>query len=199
MRASALFTSSFIRHYLITEFSTMKTSTKSQLYRISALVLLLGLGSASAWAFDMAGFKVRLETTKAEAAAKTLTDSKATLARLDEMIKLGIVGAKEYGDRQPKFAALMAAVIADADPMKGFTDAEIEGKWGEQGTGGDSLGIPLKSLGQFDNTRAAIELIVSPAHAYIFVKKWETAQKARWLDQTRDEMTELTEHLKQVQ
>jgi hypothetical protein len=82
--------------------------------------------------------------------------------------------------------------------MKLYTDAEIEAKWGEQGTGGDASGIPLKSLGQFDETRAAMELIVSPAHAYIFVKKWETAQKARWLDQTRDEMNELDEHLKQV-
>ena len=43
------------------------------------------------------------------------------------------------------------------------------------------------------------ELIIAPAHAYLFVKKWETAQKARWLEQARDELTELTEHLKQVQ
>ena len=45
---------------------------------------------------------------------------------------------------------------------------------------------------------AAVELIVSPAHAYIYVKKWESAQKARWLDQARDELNELSEHLKQV-
>ncbi|MEA2741896.1 MAG: hypothetical protein QOG25_267 [Acetobacteraceae bacterium] len=176
----------------------MKTLTKKRLYLVAALGLAMGLGPASAWAFDMAGFKVRLEATKAEAATKTLVDSKATLARLDEMIKLGETGAKEYGDRQPKFAKLMAAVVADAEAMKGFTDSEIEAKWGEQGSGGDALGIPLKSLGQFDETRAAMELIVSPAHAYIFVKKWETAQKARWLDQARDELNELGEHLKQA-
>jgi hypothetical protein len=177
----------------------MKKSTKNRICIVGALALAMGLGSASARAYDMAGFKVRLEATKAEAATKTLVDSKATLARLDEMMKIGLAGAKEYGDRQPKFAKLMAAVVADAEPMKGFTDAEIEGKWGEQGTGGDAVGIPLKSLGQFDETRAAVELIVSPAHAYIFVKKWESAQKARWLDQARDEMNELGEHLKQSQ
>jgi len=176
----------------------MKRSTSARIYLAGALVLAIGLGAAPARAFDMAGFKTKLETTKAEVATKTLADSKATLGRLDDMIKIGIVGAKEYGDRQPKYAKLMAAVTADAESMKGFTDAEIEAKWGEQGTGGDAVGIPLKSLGQFDETRAAMELIISPAHTYIFVKKWETAQKARWLDQARDELNELGEHLKQT-
>lgn len=176
----------------------MRTPVKNRLALVAAVVLAMSVGSAGAWAFDMAGFKSRLDATRAEAAAKTLADSKATLARLDDMVRIGIVGAKEYGDRQPKFAKLIAAVVADADAMKGFTDAELEAKWGEQGTGGDALGIPLKSLGQFDDTRAAMELIISPSHAYIFVKKWETAQKARWLDQARDELNELSEHLKQV-
>jgi hypothetical protein len=48
--------------------------------------------------------------------------------------------------------------------MKAMTDAEIEDKWGEKGTGGDSLGIPLKSLPQFGEERAYLELIVGPAH-----------------------------------
>jgi hypothetical protein len=172
--------------------------TNKRIFGAGALILAMSISSVGARAFDMAGFKSRLETTKAETVTKTLTDSKATLARLDEMIKIGVVGAKEYADKQPAFAKLMAAVIADADPMKGLSDAEIEAKWGEQGTGGDALGIPLKSLGQFDDTRTAVELIVSPAHAYIYVKKWESAQKARWLDQARDELNELSEHLKQV-
>ena len=177
----------------------MKTSTLRQILGGGTLALAISLASTGAMAFDMAGFKTRLDATKAEVAAKTLADSKATLGRLDEMIKIGVAGAKEYSDKQPKFAKLMAAVIADADAMKGYTDAEIESKWGEQGTAGDAVGIPLKSLGQFDETRAAIELIVSPAHTYIFVKKWETAQKPRWLDQARDELTELSEHLKKTQ
>jgi hypothetical protein len=176
----------------------MKTLTKRRASLAGAVVLAMGLGSGGAWAFDKAGFTARLEATKAEVATKTLADSKATLARLDDMIHIGETAAKEYGNREPKFAKLMAAVISDAEAMKGFTDAEIEGKWGEQGSGGDALGVPLKSLGQFDETRAAMETIISPAHAYIFVKKWETAQKARWLDQARDEMNELSEHLKQT-
>ena len=176
----------------------MKTLQKTRICLAGVVALSMGLGSAGAWAFDMSGFKSKLEATKTEVATKTLADSSATLARLDEMMKIGIAGAKEYGDRNPKFAKLMAAVIADADAMKNYSDAEIEGKWGEQGTGGDAVGIPLKSLGQFDDTRGAMELIVSPAHTYIFVKKWETAKKARWLEQARDEMIELSEHLNQV-
>lgn len=100
-----------------------------------------------------------------------MPNSKATLARLDEMVAIGVVGAKEYAAKQPRFAKLMDAVVADAGPMKNYTDAEIEDKWGENGNAGDAIGVPLKSLGQFDATRAAMELIIGPSHAYIFIKK----------------------------
>src|SRR5258708_3798765 len=87
-------------------------------------MLTLTAGVSSARAFDLAGYKARLEATKAELATKTLSDSKATLARLDEMVRIGEAGCKEYGDAQPKFAKLMAAVNANADTMKMSTDAE---------------------------------------------------------------------------
>jgi hypothetical protein len=162
------------------------------------LVLALAMAAVPAWAFDAAAYRSRVEAIKAEVETKTLADPKATLARLDELIAAGGVAVREYGARQPKFAKLMEAVIADAAAMKGYSDSEIEGKWGEQGSGGDAAGVPLKSLGQFDETRAAMEMIVGPAHAYIFVNKWVTARKARWLEQARDELVELVEHLKQV-
>jgi hypothetical protein len=165
---------------------------------VIGFTLAFGMSLSSVWAFDQAGFVSRLEATKAELATKSLSDSKATLARLGEMMTLGAAGVKEYGAKQPKFARLMDAIVADAEAMKGFTDPEIEAKWGEQGVGGDAAGVPLKSLGQYDETRAALELVVGPAHAYILIKKWETARKVRWLDQAKDELTELSEHLKHV-
>jgi hypothetical protein len=176
----------------------MSTSRSGKFSRLGALLVAMTVVSSGAWAADMNGFKTRLDATKAEVVTKRLTDSNATLVRLAEMIKIGEARATEYGAQHAQFAKLMAAVVADADAMKGFTDAEIEGKWGEQGSGGDAVGVPLKSLGQFDETRAAMELIVGPAHAYIFVKKWQTAQKARWLDQANDELSELSKHLEHV-
>jgi len=159
-------------------------------------LVVLCLGSTQAWAFDKAGVTARADATLVELETKRLPDSAATLARLDEMIVLGSVGVKEFAAKQPQFAKLMDAVVADAPNMKGYTDAEIEDKWGEKGTAGDAVGVPLKSLAQFGPERAYLELIVGPAHAYILNKKWETAQKARWLDQAKDEVTEYKEHLK---
>ncbi|MEA2789448.1 MAG: hypothetical protein QOG73_1854, partial [Acetobacteraceae bacterium] len=49
----------------------MKTLTKKRIFLAAALGVAMGFGPASAWAFDLAGFKVRLEATKAEAATKT--------------------------------------------------------------------------------------------------------------------------------
>ena len=82
--------------------------------------------------------------------------------------------------------------------MKAFTDVQMEEKWGEKGTGGDAVGIPLKSLADFGPERAYMELVIGPSHQYIFIKKWETAKKARWLEQARDEAVELLRHLEDV-
>ena len=43
-----------------------------------------------------------------------------------------------------------------------------------------------------------MELVIGPSHQYIFIKKWETAKKARWLEQARDEAVELLKHLEDV-
>jgi hypothetical protein len=160
--------------------------------------LLAGIATSPAFAFDMAGFRSRLDASVAEVKAKSLSDPKTTMARLDEMIALGKVGAKEYGEHAPKFAKLMDAVVADAEAMRGLTDEEIEAKWGEDGNAGDAVGVPLKSLGQFDETRAHMELVIGPAHAYIFLKKYAANHKAALLDKAADELAELAEHLKQV-
>jgi hypothetical protein len=165
--------------------------------------LLLLLASASAvfgtLAFDINGFKGRAETTLAEYNAKRLADSNATLARLDEMIAIGAVGTRQYGVSHPKYARLMDAAIADVPTMKGMTDVQIEEKWGETGTGGDAVGVPLKSLGENSEQRAYLELVVGPATQYIFVKKWQSAKRAKWLEQARDEAVELLKHLETIQ
>jgi hypothetical protein len=164
------------------------------------IFLALALASSAASAFDRASYKSRLEATLAEFNAKDLKDSKVTLARLDQMIAIGIAGMKEYAAKQPKYAKLMEAAIADVEAMKGMTDVENEEKWGENGTGGDAVGVPLKSLPEFGETRAYVELVVGPARQYIFVKKWESTKKARsrWLEQARDEAVELLKHLESI-
>jgi len=163
-----------------------------------SICLALAVGLNHAWAFDKEGFKTRAEATLAELNTKRLKDSNATLARLDEMIAIGIVGLKEYGDKNPKYAKLMDAAVADSQAMKTMTDVQIEEKWGEQGTGGDPVGLPLKTLAEFGAERAYLELAVGPAHQYIFVKKWQTAPKPRWLEQARDEAVELIKHLNDI-
>jgi hypothetical protein len=162
------------------------------------IFLALAAGPSAAWGFDKAGYKVRAEATLAELNSKKLADSKATLARLDEMIAMGIVGMKEYGAKNPKYAKLMDAAAADCQAIKSMTDVQMEEKWGETGSGGDAVGVPLKDLAEFGVERAYLELGLGPAHQYIFVKKWETAKKPRWLEQARDEAVELLKHLNDI-
>jgi hypothetical protein len=166
---------------------------------LASLLLAPAAAFSDARAFDLNGFKARAETTLAEYNAKRLADSNATLARLDEMIAIGAVGMRQYGVSHPKYARLMDAAIADVPTMKGMTDVQIEEKWGETGTGGDAVGVPLKSLGENSEQRAYLELVVGPATQYIFVKKWQSAKRAKWLEQARDEAVELLKHLETIQ
>lgn len=158
----------------------------------------IALTASHAWAFDFAGYHAKLDAVVASVKAKSLGDGKAALAQLDELTAMGKAGAQEYAAREPKFAKLMAAAIAGADGMHSLTDEEIEDTWGENGSAGDPAGVPLKSLGQFDATRGYLELMVSPAHAYIYLKKWQSSHKQGMLDKTTDELAELAEHLKSV-
>jgi hypothetical protein len=163
---------------------------------LSAFALLLvTAGTSTSWAFDIGGYKARADTTLAELNAKNLPDSKATLARLDEMIAIGIVGMKEYSEREPRYAKLMEAAIANSQAMKIMTDAELEEKWGEKGYGGNAVGVPLKSLEEFGAPRAYLELIIAPAEQYIYIRKWQSAKKSRWLEQARNEAVELSKRL----
>ncbi len=153
---------------------------------------------SNAWAFDQASFKSKLDGAKADIASDSPASIDPALAKISEMIQLGEVGTREFGQKKPEYAKLMNAVAADAAAMKNYTDAEIEDKWGEQGSAGDAVGVPLKSLPQSGDARAAMELVIGPAHAYILVKKWSVEHKSRWRDQAQDELDELSKHLTEL-
>src|SRR3954454_4080951 len=150
---------------------------------LATLLLTIAFGWTGAWAFDFNGYKSKVEATLVELNAKKLPDSNATLARLDEMIVMGSAAAKEYAKLDPKYAKLMDAAIADAQAMKGMTDAQLEDKWGEKGYGGDAVGIPLKTLSESSAPRNYLELIVAPVEQYIYIKRWQSVKKARLLEQ----------------
>jgi hypothetical protein len=167
--------------------------------RTLGLSLALVAGAAvPALAFDAAGYQSRLDATRAEVASKTLANPDATLARLDEMVAIGIVAAREYAAKEPKYAKLMDAVIANASDMKTYSETQLEDLWGEEGSGGDAVGIKLSSIGAEDPPRNVMELIIAPSMAAILVKKWETTQRAKWLTQAGDELKEVSEHLEKA-
>jgi len=160
--------------------------------------LLMLFAATPARAFNIEVYRAQAEKTLAELNAKRLLDPDATLARLDEMMAMGIDGVKEYAAEQPKYARLMNAAVADAPTMRQMTDVQLEDKWGEKGSAGDAVGVPLKTLGDMGVQRAYLELVIGPAHQYIFVKKYQATKKTRWLEQARDEAVELIKHLQSI-
>jgi hypothetical protein len=172
-----------------------KSTTRACLHLAGLVPFVVLVDLSSAWAFDQSGYRSRADATLAELNAKRVPDVIATLARLDEMIAIGSVGMKEFAARQPKYAKLIDAALADALAMKNMTDAQLEEKWGEKGYGGDAVGIPLKSLDEASVARTYLELIIAPAEQYIYINRWQSVKKPRLLEQARDEAVELNKRL----
>jgi len=165
---------------------------------VIGFTLLMLFAATPASAFNLQTYRAQAEKTLAELNAKRLPDPDATLARLDEMMAMGIDGIKEYAAKQPKYARLMNAAATDAPAMKQMTDVQLEDKWREKGTAGDAVGVPLKTLNDMGVQRAYLELVVGPAHQYIFIKQYQATKKARWLEEARDEAVELIKHLQSL-
>lgn len=179
----------------------MKTQSFSSICKpiLTALGFVVVIASPhDASAFDAAGYRLRVEAILAEAKSGAIADPKATLARLDELTGIGVEAAKEFGAKTPKWAGLMNQLAADAPAFKTQTPTEINDKWGEEGTAGESAGIPFKSLAQFGAERGYMELVVSPNISYSLVKKYEKTKKGNVLKEVADECEELLHHLKDV-
>lgn len=139
----------------------MRGSTVRVIFLFAAAALCLA--PVSSQAMDAASYRTLTSETIKELVSGDVKDVPATIARLEKAMELGIAGCKEHAAASPNDAKLMDLVVAQAPAMKAMKAEALEESWGDEGTAGDAISVPLKSIDQFSATRNYVDVVVHPA------------------------------------
>ena len=127
-------------------------------------------------------------------------DADKMSADMEKLVALGVQGCKKHMSKAktpPVEAKIMKAVIDNADKMKSLTLAEIEVQWHE-GNVLKAKGIDIGSYDHFAAVMCHLDAVVHPATAIICLKEYKKTNKEELLEQVKDELAEVREHLKHI-
>ncbi len=111
----------------------------------------------------------------------------------DELIGIGISGARGFAAAHADHAAAMDFVANSAQRMKALNLVEIETEWHEGGAL-EATDIDLDALYDDDEATTYMEAVIHPATAYIAVRAYAVTGDEDYLEQVRDELEEIVDH-----
>ena len=166
--------------------------------RISGAVLLslvlAVLISLPAFAMDVSGYKKIAKATIKEALSGSVKDIDKLIADQKKLVKMGVEGCNEYAKKDPKYAKLMKLVVSNADKMMAMDLDEIEEAWHEGGVLEEN-GIDFESIDHFSPALSHMDTVVHPATSYIALKEYKLSNDGELLEQVKDELSEVLEHI----
>lgn len=164
---------------------------------VLSLVLALVI-SLPAFAMDISGFKKIANATIKEALSGSIADIDKLIADQEKLVAIGVEGCKEYAKKDPKYAKLMKIVVSNADKMMAMGLDEIEEAWHEGGVLADN-GIDFEAIDHFGAALSHMDAVVHPATTYIALKEYKKTQDGELLEQVKDELSEVLEHLGHIE
>jgi len=156
-----------------------------------ALVVLLSL---PALAMDVVGYKKIANATIKEALSGSVADIDKLIADQKKLVKIGVQGCRDYAKKDPKHAKLMNLVADNADKMMAMDLDEIEEAWHEGGVPTNS-GIDFEAIDHFSPALSHMDTVVHPATSYIALVEYKKTKDGDLLEQVKDELSEVLEHL----
>lgn len=164
----------------------------------TAAVLPFAAPSA-AMAMEVVEYKKLLEATVKEAVSGSLASPDATIARLEQALKLAIDGAKAYVAKEPTHGKVFTALIGSVNQLKLRTADDVEAEWGEDGKQFAAHGFDLKKNDQFSVAKSFIDVIVHPTLAISLVNEFRKSKDAALLERMKAELVEAVEHADHLQ
>lgn len=158
---------------------------------ITAVAALLTATSAVAMDLD------RYRTIVGETIKGTESESVDVAHLIDlqeQLVSMGVQGAREYGVEAPEQAQLMNFVADHAGDMATMSLDEIEAAWHE-GEALQEIGVSIDDLDHFGRAVSHIDAIVHPSTAIIALRDYGESGDRVHLLQVRDELSEVVEHL----
>jgi hypothetical protein len=144
---------------------------------------------------DYASYRNLVMQVIGEIDSGSIKDVAMASARQDVMIGLGVNIARDHADIVPDDKKIIELIIAEIDSFKPMTADQIDARWGDTGTAGDSMGRPMRDLPQFSATHSALDVIFHPARVRSYFKDYEKTQAQTDLLDSRGELMEALHHL----
>jgi len=128
-------------------------------------------------------------------------DADKMLADMEKLVKLGVAGCKEHmgeAETPPLEAKIMKYTIENANKMGSLTLGQIETQWHEGGFL-KAKGVDTSGFDHFAEVLCHYDAVVHPATAIICLKEYKKTKNGELLEQLKDELAEVREHLKHLE
>jgi hypothetical protein len=169
----------------------------NQPFRAFALAAALAAPFA-AQAMDTVAYKTQVEETIREVISGNFPSIDKTLARQDELIKIGVEGAQEFAVEKPEYAKLMQLTIANVDTMKKLDPEQLETQWGDGAEAFKAAGFDVTKLNQFSAARSHTDTIIHPTTSFVLLSLYKKTGDKALLEQAKSELVEVLEHLQHL-
>jgi len=122
------------------------------------------------------------------------------IANMEHLVELGIAGCEEHMN-EPETPdvekKLMKQLITQAKVLSTLSLEDIEKLWHDGGYA-KKEGIDIHKFDHFDEVMCHYDAVVHPATAIICLNEYKKDNKEEHLDQVKDELSEVIEHMKHL-
>jgi len=163
-----------------------------------AAVFVFSLGNMSgAIALDKERYLELATATIKKADGGFVSNVHKLIKQQEELIKIGVEGAKAYIVTHPEHADLLNEVINNADSMKRMTLDEIEDQW-HMGKYMKAKGYDLDKFDHFGELFSLMDAIIHPATSFISLKEYKRTRNVDYLARASAELSEVIVHVKHI-
>ena len=124
-------------------------------------------------------------------------DADALISLQEELVRIGVDGAREHASEVPDDATVLNHVADSAVAMKGMDLDGIEAAW-HDGEAFEAIGINIDDYDHFSPVLGHVDAIVHPATAIIALRDYKETGEKMYLLQVKDELAEVIEHLAHI-
>lgn len=160
--------------------------------RLACLALALSAATGTQ-ALEVDTYQALIAETISGLGAETV-DVAHLKALQEQLIALGVAGARDYAAASPADAPLMTFVVDRSSDMTAMSLADIEQAW-HDGAALAEIGISMDELDHFGPQIGHMDAIIHPATALIALREYEATGDRVHLAQVKDELAEVVEHL----
>lgn len=169
---------------------------KKHIYKIIAVALMGMVCASPASAFDKTAYRSLIEAVTKEIVLGKFENFDATLRRLDDAAAIAKIAAKEHAAAAPGDAKLMEFSITAPDAIKKTAVDKLDEEWGDGAKAFERAGFKRGAADQFKTAESYADLLVHPMTTWVYLTAWKKAPSGALLDQAKNELVEVLEHLK---